>query len=156
MSKTFIFQVIQFNQTVQFSISMQFSSIEPIDRALSGVTILSQSGPGSNGNEGVLCIPQSSSTAGTSPSDCLVSYPRHLLGGVLLLCRGTVGVFYRPSWLGKGNWKNQGKELTPSPTSQYSSYWKESLWVTLDDSQPTYILVSLYILLMLLCRSKFR
>ena len=40
-----------------------------------------QSGPGSNGNEGVLRIPQSSSTAGTSPSDCLVSYPGHSLGG---------------------------------------------------------------------------
>ena len=39
-----------------------------------------QSGPGSNGNEGVLRIPQSSSTAGTSPSDCLVSYPGHSLG----------------------------------------------------------------------------
>ena len=33
-----------------------------------------QSGPESNGNEGVLCIPQISSNAGTSPSDCLVSY----------------------------------------------------------------------------------
>ena len=32
--------------------------------------------PGSNGNEGVLCIPQISSVTGTSPSDCLVgSYP---------------------------------------------------------------------------------
>ena len=31
-------------------------------------------GPGSNGNEGVLRIPQSSRITGTSPSDCLVSY----------------------------------------------------------------------------------
>ena len=37
---------------------MQFSSIQPIDRALSGATILGQSGPGSNGNEGVLRIPK--------------------------------------------------------------------------------------------------
>ena len=44
---------------------------------------MGQSGPGSDGNEGVLRIPQSSSTAGTSPSDCLVSYPGHLLGGGL-------------------------------------------------------------------------
>ena len=43
--------------------------------------LLGQSGPGSDGNEGVLCIPQSSSTAGTSPSDCLVSYPGHSSGG---------------------------------------------------------------------------
>ena len=45
-----------------------------IDRALSGATTLVQSGPGSNSNEGVLCIPQSSSITGTSPSDCLLSY----------------------------------------------------------------------------------
>ena len=38
-------------------------------------------GSGSNGNEGVLRIPQSSNTAGTSPTDCLVSYTGHSLGG---------------------------------------------------------------------------
>ena len=53
---------------------MQFSSILPIDRALSGVPIPGQSGPGIDGNEGVLCILQSSSITGTPPSDCLVSY----------------------------------------------------------------------------------
>ena len=37
---------------------MQFSSICPIDRALSGTTIPGLSGPGNNGNEGVLCILQ--------------------------------------------------------------------------------------------------
>ena len=46
-----------------------------------------QSGFGSNGNEGVLCIPQSSSITGTSPSDCLVSYPGHSLGGLTPLQR---------------------------------------------------------------------
>ena len=40
-----------------------------------------QSGPGGDGNEGVLCIPQSSSIAVTTPSDCLVSYTGHSLGG---------------------------------------------------------------------------
>ena len=74
MSKTVLFQAIQ------FSISTQFSSIWPIDRTLSGATTLSQSEPESNGNEGVLSIPQSSSITGTSPSDCLVLYPRHSLG----------------------------------------------------------------------------
>ena len=53
----------------------------PIKRALSGATIQSQSGPGRNGNEGLLRIPQSSIITGTSPSDCLVSYPGHLWGG---------------------------------------------------------------------------
>ena len=53
---------------------MQFSSIQPKDRAVSGATILGQSGPGSNGNERMLRIPQNSNITGTSPSDCLVSY----------------------------------------------------------------------------------
>ena len=48
---------------------------------LSGATTLGQSEPGSNGNEGVLRISQSSSIAGTSPSDCSVSYLGHSLGG---------------------------------------------------------------------------
>ena len=52
----------------------------PLIGPLSGATTPGQSGPGSDGNEGVLRIPQSSSTAGTSPSDCLVSYPGHSLG----------------------------------------------------------------------------
>ena len=44
-----------------------------MDRALSGDSTTDHCGPGSDGNEGVLRIPQSSSTAGTSPSDCFVS-----------------------------------------------------------------------------------
>ena len=59
---------------------MQFSSIYPIDRILSGATISKHSEPGSDGNEGVLHIPQSSSMTGTSPSDCLVSYQDTLWG----------------------------------------------------------------------------
>ena len=63
--------------------------------ALSGITTPDQSGPESNGNEGVLRIPQSSSITGTSPSDCLVSYSGHSLEGrVLPLSSGAVGVFY--------------------------------------------------------------
>ena len=50
---------------------------------LSGATIPGQSGPGSDGNKEVFCIPQSFSIAVTSPSDCLVSYPGHLLEGGL-------------------------------------------------------------------------
>ena len=51
----------------------------PIDRTLSGATTLGQSGPGSNGIEGVLSVLQSSSITGASPSDYLISYARHLL-----------------------------------------------------------------------------
>ena len=42
-------------------------------------TTLGQSRYGSGGNEGLLCIPQSSSITGTSPSDRLVSYSGHSL-----------------------------------------------------------------------------
>ena len=49
-------------------------SVWPIDGTLSGVTTLGQSGAGSNGNEGIVCIPQSSSITEAPPSDCLVSY----------------------------------------------------------------------------------
>ena len=69
MSKTVPFQ------TIQFSIRAQFSYIWPIDITLSSDATPRQSGPGSDGNEGVLHIPQSSGITETSPSDCLVSYP---------------------------------------------------------------------------------
>ena len=59
---------------------MRNSSIGPIDRTLSGATTMGQSRPGSDGNEGVLSILQSSSITGASLSDCLMSYPGHLLG----------------------------------------------------------------------------
>ena len=58
---------------------MSNSSILPIDRTLLGTTNPRQSGHGSDDSEGVICIPQNSSTTGASPSECLVSYPRHLL-----------------------------------------------------------------------------
>ena len=87
-------------QTIQFSISTQFTSIWPIVRTLSGATILGQSGPGSNANEEVPHIPQSSSITGTSPSDCLVSWPGHFLGEFKPLWRDGVGVFYSPSRMG--------------------------------------------------------
>ena len=77
MSKTIPFQAIP------FSISTQINSIRPIDRTLSGDTTLDQSGPGSDGSEGVLCTSQSSCITGTLPSYCLESYPGHCLRGVL-------------------------------------------------------------------------
>ena len=54
---------------------------------------MGQSGSGSNGNEGVILIPQSSKI-GASPSDGLESYPGHSLG------RDAVSVFSNPSQLG--------------------------------------------------------
>ena len=60
---------------------MSNSSISSIDKALSDATTPSQSGPGSDGIEEVLRIPQSSSITGTSPSDCLISYLGRSWGG---------------------------------------------------------------------------
>ena len=96
MSKTFPFQKIQFNISTQVKCKYkfncqthfyfklfnlvnqfyfkQFSWAKVYTLALSGASIPGQSGPESNGNEGVLRIPQSPSITGTSPWDCLVSY----------------------------------------------------------------------------------
>ena len=75
MSKTDLFQAIQ------FSISTQISSIWPIERSLTCATILGgQSWPWSDSSEGVLHTLPSSSITETSPPDCLVSYEGHSLG----------------------------------------------------------------------------
>ena len=92
MSKIVLFQAIQ------FSISTQFSSIWPIHSTLSGATMPGLSRPGDNGNEGVLHIPQSSSITGTSPSDCLVLYPGHSLGGVPLQKWSQCILQPKPTW----------------------------------------------------------
>ena len=57
------------------------SSIGPINRTLSGAVTPGQSGAGSDGNERVLYILQNSSITRASPSDCLVSYQGHRVGG---------------------------------------------------------------------------
>ena len=74
MIKTVLFQ------TIQFSISTDFSSILSIDRNLSGASTRDQNGPGSDGNKGVLHIPQMFSITGASSSDFLVAYPGHSWG----------------------------------------------------------------------------
>ena len=49
---------------------------------LSGATTPGQSGLGSDGNEGILCIPHSACITSTSSSDCLASYPgQSFVGG---------------------------------------------------------------------------
>ena len=76
--KTFLFPKIQ------FSLSTQFSSVWPIDKALLGATTPGQSGPGSDGNKGVLRIPQSSRFTEASPSDYLLSYQDNRWGSLLV------------------------------------------------------------------------
>ena len=63
---------------------------------------MGQSGPGSNGNEGVLRIPQSPSITGTSLSDYLVSYPGHSLGGGSAV--GVTRKSYGKTFPGKLEW----------------------------------------------------
>ena len=82
-------------QTIQFSINTQFEwqtvLFDP------GAIFPGQSGPESDGNEGVLHIPQSASDIEAPSLDCLVSYPEHLLGESYPFCRDAVGVFYGPA-----------------------------------------------------------
>ena len=79
-----------------FALILNFKQFYLTNRTLSGVTTLDQNRPGSNGNEGVLCIPQSSSITGLFR---VIS--KTLVGdGVgFLLCRDAVDVFYSPSRL---------------------------------------------------------
>ena len=127
--KTVLSEAVQFSWSKQFK--CQNSSISsnsvyhtyivyfywPIDRILSGANIPGHSGPGSEGCEGVLRIPQNSIITGTSLSDYLVSYRRQSLGDITplqgrcrcilqiqqtgqLFCWDAVGVFYSISqWI---------------------------------------------------------
>ncbi len=112
MSKTFLFQVIQYSQTVliqtiQFSISIVFVHIQLNVKTFLFQTI--QSEPGTDYNEGMFCIPQISCIIGISPSDCLVTYPGHLLEGFfsplqrcsrcILLLQPTGQVFFLNSYI---------------------------------------------------------
>ena len=74
-------------ETIHLNVSTRFSSIWSIDRTLSSATIPSQSRPGSDGIEQVLCIPQSSSITKLSPSDSLASYLGHSLGSLTFFQR---------------------------------------------------------------------
>ena len=108
MSKAVLFQIIQ------FSISIQSNSIWPIDRTLSGGTSLGQSGPGSDRNKGVIYIPERSSITGASPSNCLVSYPGHLL---------------------RESYSSAKKQLVYSATSaDWARELKESLYFVVDSN----------------------
>ena len=99
--QTDLFQTIQFGICHLFALSLNVKQFYSTHRysTLSDVTNPDQSGPGSDGNEGVLCIPQCSGITGSSPFDYLVPYPGHSFGGILSLCRDAVYVFCSHSWL---------------------------------------------------------
>ena len=94
------------NSSISNNSQVQFSFIWPIDRTLSGATSPGLSGHRSDGYEGVLYIPQSSTITEASPLLSVIS--RTLAGGVLPHCREAVHVFYRPSLLG-----NRWESLNP-------------------------------------------
>ena len=98
---------------------MSNSSILSIRRILLSATTPSQSGYEGNCNEGVFNIFESSKT-GVSKSDGLVSYLGNSFGGVLLLCRDTVGVFYsygRLGWLFNNKFCLYIHTYIPNPTT---------------------------------------
>ena len=103
----FVYMFCLFNTLVPstFSFPCLLSGPEQVttDRTLSGDTTPGQSGPGNDGNKKVLCIPQSSSITGASPSYCLVSLSGHSLEEVLPLHRDAVCVFCSPSQLGQSH-----------------------------------------------------
>ena len=61
-----------------------------LDRTLSGATTQGQSGPGSDGNKGILHIPLNSRITRPPPSDCFCVKSRTLIAEVLSLCRDAV------------------------------------------------------------------
>ena len=77
---------------------MSNCSAWPIDKTLSGATTPGQSRRGSDGNEGVIDNPQSSSITEAQPSDCLVSYQGHLLGGESYLSTEMQLVYSTSNW----------------------------------------------------------
>ena len=73
-----------------------YSSIWGIERSLSSASTPNQSGPGSDGYEGVSHILQNSNITGFLPLDCLVSYTGHSFGRFFPPLRDTVVVFCSP------------------------------------------------------------
>ena len=83
MSKTFLFQAIQ------FSISILLVLFNPCIEPYQVLPLRARVDLGAKAIKGY------------SASDCLVSYRRTLVAGFLPLCREAVSVFYSPSRLGK-------------------------------------------------------
>ena len=78
---SFVYTQLNDQTVLVLTIHFWISSIWPIDRTLSDAISPGQSGPGSDGNERVLCILQRSSITGVSLSDFFMSYPGHSFGG---------------------------------------------------------------------------
>ena len=93
MIQKFYFKQFSFAEGISLpTVWISNSPIWPIDRTVSGATILDQSGHGRNGSIGELRIPQNSSSAGASQSDYLVYYPGYSLGTLTPLQIGGRGM----------------------------------------------------------------
>ena len=93
MSKTVLVQQIQ------LIISTQYNSIWPINRTLSGVTTLDQSGPGGDDNKAVLSISKSTKNYLNLTIRLISIISKALDVGFLPLCQEALVVFYSPSRL---------------------------------------------------------
>ena len=98
------------------------SFILPIDRILSGATTPGQSGPWSDVNKGVLCIPKSSSITGASPSNYLVSYPGQSLGVGLTSLQRCSQCILQPQLIGLVD-KQQNKMKNTKSCKLQQLYW---------------------------------
>ena len=94
-------------QTIQFTMSTQFSLIWPIDRTLTGATSPGQIRSGSDGRKGVLYIfPKLQYCWSLTISLFSIISKTLDQGGGLFLCRDAVGVFCSPSQLGQDYWEH--------------------------------------------------
>ena len=76
-------------------------------------------GPGNDGSEGVLHIPQSSSITGASSSDCLVSYPGHSFGERSYIPLEMQSVYYTAP----GDWAGSKFEIIWSRIGKVIRLW---------------------------------
>ena len=95
-------------QIIQSRISRLFNSIWPTDRNQSDATTPGQSGPKSDGNKGVFCIPQNISSTRVSPLDCLIQDSRWRSLTLLQRCRRCI--------------------LQPQPTEPIEQ-WQNHTWI---------------------------
>ena len=115
---------------------MSNRSVWSTDRALWGATIQGQIGHGSDGSEGVVCIPQSHSIKVASPSDFKCHIKDTRLGGVLQR-RGQFVLRSQPTGLIKiENERNQRRNRTLK-TREYQNSEKEGIWYIGNGYQKT-------------------
>ena len=93
----FYFKLFSLPQTINFRISMLLVLFNPQIGPYQVLPLRARVDLGAMAMKGYSAFPKAPALLEPSPSDCLVSYPGHSLGGVLPLCREAVGVFYSSS-----------------------------------------------------------